>query len=232
VPHIDPEQLTLVALGASTTSPPDAEHLDDCRICAAELRALREVSELGRETREETALPMPSEQVWQRIAAATGQPASTNVLSGPAPRRYGMRSLVAAAAAAAVMGAGGAVVVDRVVGPPSAANPAAEVVAEARLSALPTAPTGAAGTAQVVRDGEHQVLRLRMSGLPAPAGLYQIWLYDGDATMIPLGVLTGEGADVTIPDTIDISTFPIVDVSAQKVGQQEHGISVLQGNLS
>ena len=48
---------------------------------------------------------------------------------------------------------------------------------------------------------------------------------------IPLGVLTGGQADMPLPEGVDLRMYRVADVSAQRLGQQEHGTSVLQGNL-
>lgn len=233
--HVDLERLTLIAIGDLTETFEDTDHLRECPVCTRELRALRDVAALGRETRHERHLRSPSESVWERIAAETGQggePAATPppVVPSPARRRPGPR-LLAVAAAAAVLGAGGAVAVNLATMPRPPSEPAEQVIARADLDRLPSAPQSADGEARVVRTGDRVVLRLSMDGMPAPEGLYQIWLYDGADTMIPLGVLTGGQADVAVPDSIDLADYPIVDVSAQRLGQQEHGVSMLQGNL-
>lgn len=231
--HTDPDQLALIALGHLSGSPTDLDHLRGCATCADDLRALREVASLGREGRHERELPRPSESVWERIAAETGQDGeepSAPVVPLGTRRRRGPR-LFAVAAAAAVLGAGAAITADVVTTPRPAPEPVERVLARADLDPLPSAPTGADGEASIVRTADRVVLRLRMDGMPAPEGLYQIWLYDGTDTMIPLGVLTGGQADVAVPDSIDLADYPIVDVSAQRLGQQEHGVSMLQGNL-
>ncbi|WP_329792844.1 hypothetical protein V1227_13345 [Lentzea sp. DG1S-22] len=83
-----------------------------------------------------------------------------------------------------------------------------------------------------MRTPGRTVLRVSVDGMPAPDGLYQVRLHDGAATMILLGVLTGGQADMPLPEGVDLRTYRVVDVSAQRLGQQEHGTSVLQGNLS
>lgn len=226
--HADPDALTLLALGEPAPDRSTEDHLRTCASCRAEVEALREVVVLGREARAERDLPAPPEAVWNRIAAETGQEAIAPAvpLRRP-PRRW--RAFLAVAAVAAVVGASGAIVVERAVRTAPAVTE--QLVAQTDLVRLGTAPDTARGTAQVVRTDGRTVLRVSVDGMPAPEGLYQVWLYDGAALMIPLGVLTGGQADMPIPAGVDLRTFGVVDVSAQRLGQQEHGVSMLQGDL-
>ncbi|WP_318307330.1 anti-sigma factor [Amycolatopsis solani] len=219
--HPDPDHLVLLALDEQRSGPGDTAHLDSCTQCRDELEALRAVAGLGREAAAETALPPVSESVWDRIAAETGQP------SPVAPRRRGFprvaRYGVVAAAAAAVAIAGTLVVTGQ---------DEERVVAQAQLNRQPSAPDGASGRVRIVDSGSGSLrLKLELTGMPAPAGLYEIWLYDGKTTMIPLGVTVGTEADVAIPPNLTLQAFPVVDVSAQQLGQQEHGTSMVQGTL-
>jgi hypothetical protein len=224
VAHADPGLLTLLALGEPVPDESVEDHLRACATCRSELAALREVATLGRETRVERDLSLPSEDVWARIAADTGQDTSSVVPLRP--RRW--RTLLAVAATAAVIGAAGAVAVDRFTHAPVASE---QVLAQVDLARLTTAPDTARGSARVVRTGGRTVLRVSVDGMPAPDGLYQVWLFDGVTTMIPLGVLTNGQADMPVPETVDLDTYRVVDVSAQRWGQQEHGTSMLQGQL-
>lgn len=225
--HADPDLLTLLALGEPVPDESVEDHLRTCATCRSELAALREVAGIGRETRVERDLPMPSEDVWSRIAAETGQDTSSVVPLRPRPRRW--RAFLAVAAAAAVIGAAGAIAVDRVTTAPVVAE---QVLAQVDLARLAAAPGSARGSARVVRTDGRTVLRVSVDGMPAPDGLYQVWLFDGAATMIPLGVLTNGQADMPVPESVDLNTYRVVDVSAQRWGQQEHGTSMLQGQLS
>ncbi|MCX2946872.1 anti-sigma factor [Lentzea sp. NEAU-D7] len=224
--HADPDLLTLLALGEPVPDVSVEDHLRVCATCRSELAALREVATVGRETRAERDLPMPSEDLWTRIAAETGQDTSSVVPLRRRPRRW--RAFLAVAAAAAVIGAAGAVAVDRITTAPAASE---QVLAQGDLARLASAPDSARGSARVVRTADRTVLRVSVDGMPAPDGLYQVWLFDGAATMIPLGVLTNGQADMPLPETVDLNTYRVVDVSAQRWGQQEHGTSMLQGRL-
>ncbi|MET8849842.1 anti-sigma factor [Amycolatopsis sp. NPDC004625] len=228
--HPDPDRLVLLALDDQPPGPADAAHLDDCADCRDEVESLRAVAALGRESRTETALPPVSEAVWDRIAAETGQPRAADHPAPderrPARRRLprGARYAAVAAAAAAIGVAGTVLAVD--------AGGGERVVAEAQLTRQAAAPAGAGGRVRIVDAGSGSLrLKVELTGMPAPAGLYEIWLYDGSTTMIPLGVTAGSEADVAVPATLTWSRFPVVDVSAQHLGQQEHGVSMLQGTF-
>ncbi|QKV73898.1 anti-sigma factor [Amycolatopsis sp. Hca4] len=194
---------------------------------------------LGRETKTEATLPPVGEAVWARIAAETGH--ATNPGGGggrllPLERpgggrasagwlSRGVRYTIIAAAAAAVGVVGTLAAVDTGAGD-------TRVVAETELIRQAAAPADAAGKVQVVVTGDGALrLKVQLTGMPAPAGLYEIWLYDGSRTMIPLGVTTGGDADVAVPPNVALRSFPVVDISAQQLGQQAHGVSMLQGNL-
>ncbi|USX55542.1 anti-sigma factor [Lentzea sp. HUAS12] len=227
--HADPDQLTLVALGEQPTDRSTSDHVRGCAPCRAELASLREVVALGRESHVELDLPMPSEAVWDRITAEVDRRNTTVVAVPPQRPRRRVRALLAVAAAAAAIGAASAVVVDRAA--TSTPVAAEQLLARAQLSRFGTAPGDAQGTVRVVRAGDHAVMRVAVAGMPAPQGLYQVWLYDGVDTMIPLGVLTGGEVELPVPAEVDLTRFKVVDVSAQRLGQQEHGVSVLRGEL-
>jgi len=88
VSHLDPDRLVLIALGEQTPGPVEADHLQDCAACRDELAATREVADLGRHTEELRELPVPSEALWQRIAAQAFAPGTAGVALAY-PRRYG-----------------------------------------------------------------------------------------------------------------------------------------------
>jgi anti-sigma-K factor RskA len=227
VAHADPDLLTLLALGETVRDETVEDHLRACATCRSELAALREVAAIGRETRVDRDLPMPSEDVWARIADQTAQDTSPVVPLRRPARRW--RAFLAVAAAAAVVGAAGAVAVDRITTTPVTSE---QVLAQVDLARLATAPASAQGSARIVRTDGRTLLRVSVDGMPAPDGLYQVWLFDGGTRMIPLGVLTSGQADMPVPETVDLNVYTVVDVSAQRWGQQEHGTSMLQGKLS
>ncbi|WP_327005921.1 anti-sigma factor [Dactylosporangium sp. NBC_01737] len=109
------------------------------------------------------------------------------------------------------------------------------------LEALPGAPAGAGGYACLVTvDGERK-LHVHAEGMPSQAdGDYEAWLLDSTSLqgpglrMQPLGVM-GVKADqeLTVPGTLDLSRFNIVDISAEPHdGDATHsGRSLLRGVL-
>jgi hypothetical protein len=231
VEHPDEEALVLLALGEG--GGPHAGHLDSCDECRAEVAALRRVAEIGAEAQEVRDLPPPPGAVWDRIAAATAVPSTVD---GRRERRTARWVLAAAAAAVAlVVGVVGTLVVtrDRERPAPVACG---TVVASADLAALPPAPTGATGEARVLCDGPNRRLHLHVSGLPRPAGYYEVWLIDPDSMeMTAVGQL-GDGGDVLLPlpSTADLHKFRLVDISAEQYdnNQAHSGESLLRGQLT
>ena len=107
----------------------------------------------------------------------------------------------------------------------------AEVVASTTLDVL---EGSASATAQVVRVGDEDRLVVTAQNMePAPPGThYELWLVDPDVTdPRSLGPMTGT-TEVTVPDSIDLSEYPVVDISLQQDGMVAHsGLSLLRGTL-
>jgi Anti-sigma-K factor rskA len=145
----------------------------------------------------------------------------------PAPRRrFPRRPFALVAAACLALGVVGTAAVDRLV----ESRDGARVVAIADLAPQPGAPAGAHGTAEVVDTGHGLQVRVTVQGVPSGPGYYTVWVYDGRDVMIPLGS-PGQAPLNLPPAASDLGVFHIVDVSAQDLGQQQHGRSVLQGQL-
>ncbi|MET8998667.1 anti-sigma factor [Amycolatopsis sp. Hca4] len=236
--HPDSDRLVLLALDQQEPGEADAAHLNGCAACRDEYEALRTVAGLGREAEAEASLPPVSEAVWARIAADTGQSASEpprltavgDDRATPNPPRK--RRLAGAVRYGVVAAAAAGITAVATLTLPATGGEPDRVVAQVQLQRQAAAPAGASGEVQVLRTGSGALrLHLELAGMPDPAGLYQVWLYDGKTTMIPLGVTAGTEADVAIPPTVTLQAFPVVDVSAQQLGQQEHGTSMLQGTV-
>lgn len=259
--HCDPDVLALAALG-ETPSDDDSAHLAQCPVCQHDVAELVvAVAPLKVEVPPGPPIEPPP-AVWQRIAAQTGvssvprspqvvddvpralddvlplhgpRPAKPAAGPGPAqsPRpagRLGRGMLLAVAASALAIGAlTGSLVTYGVTRP----DPAT-VVAQVRLSALPLDP-GADGQARIVRTstGERNLV-VDVSRLEArPGTFYEVWLIDPKIKkMVGIGILTGSEGEFTIPASIDVGEFPIVDISVQEPGDPRHsGNSVLRGTL-
>lgn len=248
MPHLDPDRLSLIALGEPAT---DAEraHLDVCDECALELAELEHTVVVGRSTVGVGDLEAPPERVWDRIAeelrlgdpvAQVGgdAPAATAAASvspaepaadttGPARRKRGMRMLFALAASfALIVAAVGTWTIVRQTQPVE--------VASATLDAFPAHP-GAAGTAVVVEkpDGERQV-EVDLQDDERVEGFREVWLITADASaIVSLGVLEGSTGVFPVPDDIDLREYVLVDISQEPSdGDPAHsGDSIVRGEL-
>jgi hypothetical protein len=259
VQHSDPDVLALVALGEPPAAA-DAEHLLECERCRADVEELRAVVSAVRVDVPTGPPVAPPDLVWQGIAAATGvrtaprpeqvgvspaapspaPPAARAVPDELAVRRNGRaagtgrRTLLAVAAAALVLGAVGGVAGSRLLDQESVSPPngSQQVLAQVALSNLQPAATSASGSASVVNTGSGRRLVLDVSRLSPVAGhFYEVWLIDKDVKkMVSLGILDGSTGQFVIPDGVDVSAYPIVDISVQEPGDPRHsGDSVLRG---
>ncbi|BCJ33958.1 hypothetical protein Athai_14610 [Actinocatenispora thailandica] len=235
--HPSSDKLTLIALG----EPDDgsvARHVRDCDRCADELASLRKVTDLARASRDDQELPEPPAGMWERIAEQTGvaprlalaPDPGTGSLAGVAPpsrsrprRRWALTA--AAVVAAIVLGAG------VTVGAQQLRSAGTSVVATASLVPTTAAPAQARGEVSVVSRSGKKSLKVSLKGMPETSGLYEVWLFDGHATMIPVGVLNNGSVELPVPTSISLGRFSIVDVSLQRVGQAAHGQSMLRGRL-
>ncbi|WP_157545326.1 anti-sigma factor [Hamadaea tsunoensis] len=219
-----------MALEGDPADDPTA-HLTACQECSREVDALRRVAGIARSTVGLRELPPAPDRVWNRIAdeafappePSPGRRATAASRRRPAATAWGRWRIAVAAAIAAVCAMTLTLVFTRGPQPP-------RVVATAVLAVNNPAAAGGTGRAELL---ESRQLRITLQGLPAATGYYEVWLYDGHQRMIGLGD-AGSGRQtvvVTIPAAADIGEFPIVDISAQRLGQQEHGQSMLQGRF-
>ena len=235
--HCDDEVIALVALG-ETPSPDDAAHLRSCAACGGEVDRLARVTvalrvPVDEGVPSELRLPVePPPAVWEAIARATADGTTEGVAPVlPLRPRPARRGWLLPAAAALVVGVALGAVGRGMFGGESA--PPDRVTEQVTLTALPADP-GAAGRAEVVSTGQGRQLRLTVSGLTAKAGFYEVWLIDPTVTkMVPLGILPATGGAFVIPADIDLTQYPIVDVSAEPLdGDPAHSaVSVLRGTL-
>ncbi|WP_151523859.1 anti-sigma factor [Serinicoccus kebangsaanensis] len=175
----------------------------------------------------------PPDHVWASIRAEvdssvpeiSGEPASLRP-RGPRPARW---PLLAAAAVGALVAWVGTAVLGGV-------SEDEVVVADATLEDLPEAGAAIEGTAEVVTvDGERR-LRLQLAERPdAGEGYLEVWLLRPDVSgMVTVGVISGTEAEFALPDGVDVSEYPVVDISREQLdGDPTHGgRSVVRGELS
>lgn len=240
--HNDPELLAMMAMGDDDVPVSASEHLADCAECRAELASLRRVADLGRSGGPDDSLGAPRPIVWTRIRSELGLAAdavapvtsddATEAAARTLPhhREYARRHLwiaVAAAAAAVAAIAGGLAVTQ-----PGSRQ---ETLATARLDAFPDWE-GASGEASVATapDGSRDI-SVRVDATTAADGEYrEVWLLTDDSTgLISLGVLDGDTGRFTVPDGVELTEFPVIDVSQERLdGDPAHsGDSIVRGSL-
>lgn len=248
--HLDPDQLTLLALGEPVASADDSAHLATCDACTAELADLRRTATVARSTMDDAGLESPPDRVWERVSAelrlggatsAAGEPeragvdaapdAASDASASPRPatrrRRTGaIWALAASLVLIAAVGIGAWAVT-------SALTPT--VVAAADLEPFPDHP-GASGVAdvEVARDGSRTLI-VTLDGGDAGDGYREVWLIRNDAAaLISLGVLEGADGTFVIPENVDLDEYSIVDISVEPVdGDPAHsGDSIVRGQLS
>jgi anti-sigma-K factor RskA len=237
--HLDPDRLVLLALSEELEKPTELDHLEHCAGCRHEVRALRDVAEIGSQTAELRDLPAPPEHLWQTIEAGVaagrapaGPAATVTDLTRHRARRARPRWLVPvlAAAAAAAIAVAGTAGFDRF----ADRGPATQVTARATLAPLETVPTSAGGEVQMFSDGQ---LRIDVRNLPLTSGFHEVWLLDPDTPgkMVAVGNLPGTTeAVLTVPAGTDLTRYRLVDVSDEPHdGDATHsGKSLLRGTLT
>ncbi|WP_404320245.1 anti-sigma factor domain-containing protein [Arthrobacter luteolus] len=250
--HLHDDALALLALGEEPAAEESA-HLESCEQCRSEISAYGRVVRAGRSSAPEGSVPPPA--VWagihqalnldpalrrdplenergQEPAAGAGPRASSTDTPQPVSladerrrRRSGAKWLAAAAAAAVVAGAATWGVVRNL-------EPAPEVIASVPLAPLPSYSDEGTATVDLLPDGERELV-ITSSSADAE-GYREVWLISPDITsMVSLGEMDGTEARLRIPDGLDLSAYPIVDISDEPHdGNPEHsGNSILRGQL-
>jgi Anti-sigma-K factor rskA len=253
VSHVDPEVLTLIALGEQADTPDARTHLAQCAHCQEELRALAEVVLLARQADDAGTLVSPPPQLWDRIAADTETQAGPGLdvahegdvqpRGSVHPRRTrrgwdgGWRRrpavvAVAGAVAGLIIGVGGVAIAH--VGHQQA--PVSQVVGRSALRPLPEFPQwqAASGNAVMERGPAGLLLQVRVRAA-SRRGFFEVWLLARDGvSMISLGDLdrhhTGE---FSVPPGTDLHNYSRIDVSLQPFnGSTAHSkVSVVRGAL-
>ena len=258
--HCDPETLALRALGEVVGTPEEDAHLASCEQCQKELSSLREVVLVATPAGPDLTLEAPPARVWERITAelagedgphevAPTPPPVEAPVSGDTPpeaptedagladvvplrRRSRPATWLLAAAGVGGIVVGGVATAVMLTGP---STPEPTVAASVALDALPA--WDASGDAQltVAEDGT-RVLQVTVDSAAAADtdGFQEVWLIDRDvAGMVSLGNLEGTSGEFVIPAGVDVSEFPIVDVSLEPFdGDPTHsGDSIVRGTF-
>ncbi len=262
-PHVlAQEELATLAFGEPVDAVTGA-HVENCPQCREQVAALRQLIAVARAAdRGSVPLAPPPPRVWEGVLAAIGEDASRNAAStsrqarpGPQSRvvagefgakkgvaappsrsrerqsRRWVRPLLAAAAAVVLLAAG---TVGWALGRSINATPATRA-SVAVLTSQPGTPAAVVGRAVVHNSPNGDTLQVNTKNMPAPAGYYEVWLYNPSINqMVAVGTL-GNGArgSFTVPSGIDLNAYHVVDVSAQRYdGNNTHERSVLRGSLA
>lgn len=227
--HSDPDDLALLALGERTAQPDP--HLATCAQCQSELDQLRAVVATARRIEPEDQPVTPPPHVWDAVVTELGlrRVVGVDELAGRHDLAPGRRSVLLAVAASVAVGllagVAGTLLATRPGDPTILAS--ADLV---RLSdQLPT------GDAEVLRAGTGRELELDVFGLPEVEGVYEVWLQDPSGERsVSLGLLDDTRERLPLPAGIDVSEYPVVDVSIEAVdGDPAHsGTSVVRGTLT
>lgn len=228
--HVDPDDLALMALGEHPERLED-RHLGGCPQCQSDLDQLRAVVGAARSVTPDDSPTAPPPHVWDRIRDELDlapAEAPVDLAARRAPRRTALLAAAAALVGLAV-GVGSTLVATR-------GNDELPVLASAPLTVLATDHRG--GDAEVLREGSGRVLELDVPTLKPGNGFYEVWLLGKDGKrLVSVGLLdlsAGTTARFPIPGDVDVSQFPIVDVSLEPAdGNPAHsGNSIVRGTLS
>ena len=257
--HIDRENLALIAMTEFDLTEPERQHLAECPECSLELIALQHTVAVGRSART-VELVEPADSVWagihadlglsDAVAATPGRadyedadpsasvvepvetPSATVTEIGLRPRRR-RRNWMPVAVAAGIAGLLGGLAGGIWWQTAQQQAPEPVLLAEARLDPYPGWDATGRASVKKTADGHREVV-LDVSGVNGDTDLREVWLIKADASgLISIGLLDGESGRFLIPDGVDLSQYPLVDVSAEPDdGDPQHsGDSILRGEL-
>lgn len=242
--HLDPEVLSLFALGEPMDTG-STDHLRACPKCADEYAALRRAVNAVRTTPDTGPLDRPGANVWEGIhrelglsGAVAADPLGTSRTedrpvpeAGPAKapgnvtwlRRPG--TWLAAAAAAVVITTGVVVAVNQTVAP--------VLLASARLEPLEQFSATGSATLTEASDGS-RTIEVQLDKAEA-RGYQEVWLIAPDLSrLVSLGIMNSSSGRFDVPAGLDLSGYPIVDISDEPLdGNPAHSsVSIVRGTLS
>lgn len=234
--HCDEDALALLALGEVVDSR-DVAHAQECAECSARLEEYRAVVSVGRTVTPDDVPTAPPAEVWSAVTAEVARDRAdaavgADVVSLDSARSRRRRGGYVLAAAAAVVGLiAGSAVTASVINRPETV----QMVASAQLD--PIGDASVMGTAVVQRVGDTSQLKVTVPDLPnADGGYYEVWMATADTkNMVAIGNLNpGSTAVYTLPEGMDLASFPIVDVSLETYdGDPGHSAtSVVRGMLN
>ncbi|MCB5291627.1 anti-sigma factor domain-containing protein [Arthrobacter sp. SO3] len=260
--HLDPESLSLLALGEKLGDDA-ADHLRSCASCAAEYVGLRRAVVAAKPGHDAAALESPGPQVWAGIhsdlglSAAVaddplGSPSSkgsrppSSAQSGsptPLPTRQqrtgrkrepgGVSGWIRRPGVWLAAAAATALLAAGVFWSVEQNQPTVPPLAQAQLT--PVDQHSATGSARVVeaKDGQ-RTLEVRVDKNEA-RGYQEVWLIAPDLSrLVSLGVMTSDTGTFSVPAGLDLRDYPIVDVSDEPVdGNPAHSsVSIVRGTLA
>ena len=234
--HIEPDMMALIALGESAL-PGDLEHVRGCVLCQSEVDQLTAVAASARKISPADRPVSPPAHVWERIEAELGIElpvaptlVEKQVLVKTQSRRTRRGMFTLAASVGLLVGGLGTYIAVST----DSSESRATLVAQASLDPLRDVKEPAEASVLQINGG--QVLKVQASGLPATDGYYEVWLLAPDAvSMISVGMLdASEGGAFPLPAGIDLTAFPIVDISLEHFdGVTTHSSdSILRGKLN
>ncbi|WP_157009029.1 anti-sigma factor domain-containing protein [Agromyces laixinhei] len=245
--HPEPDELAAAASGEPDAAM--AAHLRSCDDCRIEYEEFLAAATQVRASATRLELERPPSSVWAGIhrelslddrlasdpfdAEGTARSAAPiRAAAGtPVPPARSAWRWWGTVAAAVVIGVVAGVAIGTSL---SSRSPAETLVAEARLDPLPGWIAEGSAVVEESSEGRRTIL-VQVDGDTVPGQLREVWLLSEDATtgLVSLGFLDGASGRFAVPPGIDLTEFPLVDVSSEPAnGDPAHsGDSIVRGQL-
>lgn len=261
MPHIDPEELSLLALYGDWLDEEGRQHLSGCDACSAEYAALRRAVDAMKTTPDSSTFEVPGPGVWNGIhrelglsdairedplgsatgsatGTATSKPGPTappepgQLPAPPADIRSGKKRPQGWQRRGTWLAVAAAGALVIAGATLWNINQAATPLARAELS--PLAQHTATGSATVLESSDGtRTLEVKLSKEEAQ-GYQEVWLIGRDLTrLISLGIMKSDSGTFPLPADLNLADFPIVDVSDEPLdGNPGHSsVSIVRGSL-